>query len=68
LLDEFPLADIRRAVDHVAGRAELEVSGGVGLDALPALAATGVDYISVGAITKHVRALDLSMRVTLGGS
>jgi len=42
----------------------LEVSGGVTLETAPALAATGVDYISVGAITKHVQALDLSMRIT----
>jgi len=65
LLDEFTPDDIRGAVQQVDGRVPLEVSGGVGLDALPALAATGVDYISVGALTKHVRALDLSMRVTM---
>ena len=67
MLDEFALDEIRRAVAHVAGRAQLEVSGGVGLQALPALAATGIDFISVGALTKHVRALDLSMRVTMDG-
>jgi len=65
MLDEFTLDDIRRAVREVDGRVPLEVSGGIGLDALPALAATGVDYISIGALTKHVRALDLSMRVTM---
>ena len=65
MLDEFTPDDIRRAVREVDGRVPLEVSGGVGLDALPALAATGVDYISIGALTKHVRALDLSMRVTM---
>jgi nicotinate-nucleotide pyrophosphorylase (carboxylating) len=65
MLDEFSLADVRRAVATVAGRVPLEVSGGVGLDDLPALAATGVDYISIGALTKHVRALDLSMRIDL---
>ena len=65
MLDEFSLHDIGGAVAHVGGRAQLEVSGGVGLEALPALAATGVDYISVGALTKHVRALDLSMRVVV---
>jgi nicotinate-nucleotide pyrophosphorylase (carboxylating) len=64
MLDEFSIEDIHRAVTHVAGRVPLEVSGGVSLAALPALAATGVDYISIGALTKHVRALDLSMRVT----
>ena len=63
MLDEFSLADIGRAVAEVAGRVPLEVSGGVGLDDLRALAATGVDYISIGALTKHVRAIDLSMRI-----
>ncbi len=64
MLDEFSLADIRRAVAHVAGRVKLEVSGSVSLDRVRALAETGVDYISVGALTKHVRAIDYSMRVT----
>ena len=64
MLDEFSLADVRRAVTEVAGRVPLEVSGGLGLDDLPALAATGVAYISIGALTKHVRAVDLSMRIT----
>jgi len=64
MLDEFSLDDIRRAVSEVDGRVPLEVSGGVTLETAPALAATGVDYISVGAITKHVQALDLSMRIT----
>src|SRR5690349_412290 len=50
MLDEFALADIRRAVAHVAGRVPLEVSGSVTLERLPELAATGVDYISVGAL------------------
>jgi nicotinate-nucleotide pyrophosphorylase (carboxylating) len=65
MLDEFSIDDIRRAVAEVAGRAALEVSGGVGLDDLRALAETGVDFISIGALTKHVRAIDFSMRVTL---
>ena len=65
MLDEFPLDDIRRAVAHVAGRVKLEVSGSVGLDRVRPLAETGVDYISVGALTKHVRAIDYSMRVVL---
>jgi nicotinate-nucleotide pyrophosphorylase (carboxylating) len=63
MLDEFSLADVRRAVAEVAGRVPLEVSGGVGLDDLRTLAATGVDYVSIGALTKHVRAIDLSMRI-----
>lgn len=65
MLDEFSLDDIRRAVERVAGRVPLEVSGSVTLDRVRALAETGVDYISVGALTKHVRAIDFSMRVTL---
>jgi len=68
MLDEFSLEDIQRAVTHTAGRAQLEVSGGVGLERLPALAATGVDFISIGALTKHVRAWDLSMRVVVSGA
>jgi nicotinate-nucleotide pyrophosphorylase (carboxylating) len=63
MLDEFSIDDIRRAVDEVAGRTQIEVSGGISLEALPQLAATGVDFISVGALTKHVRAIDLSMRI-----
>jgi nicotinate-nucleotide pyrophosphorylase (carboxylating) len=65
MLDEFPLADISAAVAEVAGRVQLEVSGGVSLNGLRALAETGVDFISIGALTKHVRAIDLSMRVTV---
>jgi len=63
MLDEFSLADVRRAVTEVAGRVPLEVSGSVRLEDLHALAVTGVDYISIGALTKHVRAIDLSMRI-----
>ena len=65
MLDEFSLDDIRRAVAEVAGRVPLEVSGGVGLDRVRVLAETGVDCISIGALTKHLRAIDLSMRVTI---
>jgi nicotinate-nucleotide pyrophosphorylase (carboxylating) len=65
MLDEFSLADVRRAVTEVAGRVPLEVSGGIGLDDLRALATTGVDYVSIGALTKHVRAIDLSMRIVV---
>lgn len=68
MLDEFSLSDMRsavalnRAADYPA---RLEASGGVNLPALAAIAATGVDYISVGALTKHVQAIDLSMRLKL---
>lgn len=65
MLDEFSDADLDRAVAHVDGRAEIEVSGGVDLSRLKTIAASGVDFISVGALTKHVRAIDLSMRVKL---
>ena len=62
LLDNFGLADIRRAVAEARGRAQLEVSGGVTLATLRALAETGVDYISVGDMTKNLTAADLSLR------
>jgi len=62
LLDDFSLDDLRAAVARSAGRVRLEASGGVGLEGLAAIAATGVDFVSVGALTKHVQALDLSMR------
>jgi nicotinate-nucleotide pyrophosphorylase (carboxylating) len=63
LLDNFSLERMREAVEVTAGRAVLEASGGIQLDRLRAIAATGVDRISVGAITKHVVAVDYSMRV-----
>ena len=70
LLDEFSLEDLATAVTRNRARARplgLEASGGVDLDTIRAIAATGVDFISVGSITKHVRAIDLSMRLTLEG-
>ena len=70
LLDDFPLADLRTAVERNRARERplrLEASGGVDLETIRAIAATGVDFISVGSITKHVRAVDLSMRLELGG-
>lgn len=63
LVDDFTLADMRLAVARAAGACPLEVSGGVSLETVRAIADTGVDFISVGALTKHVRAVDLSMRV-----
>ncbi len=62
LLDNFDLDAIRAAVKETAGRAKLEVSGGIGLDNIRNIAETGVDYISVGSLTKNIRAVDLSMR------
>ena len=66
LLDEFTLPMLQEAVAVTAGRAELEISGNVTQETIRTLAATGVNYISVGALTKHVRAVDLSMRVVIG--
>lgn len=66
LLDEFSEPMMREAVALSAGRALLEVSGGVALDQLRWIAATGVDRISIGRLTKDVRAVDYSMRVDVG--
>lgn len=63
MLDELSLADMRTAVAMTEGRAKLEASGGISDETLRVIAETGVDYISIGALTKHVRAIDLSMRV-----
>ena len=63
LLDNFDLDALRFAVEHTAGRAELEASGGITLEGLRQVAETGVDRISIGALTKDVEALDLSMRM-----
>ncbi|HEY2652750.1 MAG TPA: carboxylating nicotinate-nucleotide diphosphorylase [Solirubrobacteraceae bacterium] len=61
LLDNMTPARLREAVEHVAGRVELEASGGVRLEALPEIARTGVNFISVGALTHSAPALDLSL-------
>ena len=63
MLDNFALEALRDAVSHTAGSAELEASGNVTDETLVAIAETGVDFISIGALTKHVRALDLSMQI-----
>jgi len=66
LLDEFSREDLRAAValnrSHANGPIKLEASGGVTFESLRSVAETGVDFISVGTLTKHVRAIDLSMR------
>jgi nicotinate-nucleotide pyrophosphorylase (carboxylating) len=64
MLDNFSLDDLREAVSVNAGRATLEASGNVSETTLETIAATGVDCISIGALTKDVKAIDLSMRVT----
>jgi len=63
MLDELSLDDMRTAVAINAGRAKLEASGGISDETLRSIAETGVDYISIGALTKHVQAIDLSMRL-----
>ena len=62
MLDNFSLDDMRRAVQHVAGRCKLEASGNITEQTLRAVAETGVDYVSMGTLTKDVQAIDLSMR------
>ncbi len=67
MLDELSLEDMRTAVARnrsVSRPAKLEASGSVSLETIHAVAATGVDYVSVGSITKHIRAIDLSMRLS----
>ncbi|KAA8706951.1 carboxylating nicotinate-nucleotide diphosphorylase [Pseudomonas cannabina] len=65
MLDELSLDDMREAVRLTAGRARLEASGGITDDTLRVIADTGVDYISIGAMTKDVKAVDLSMRLSI---
>ncbi len=63
LIDDFADADMREAVRITDGRKPLEVSGSVSMERLPAIAASGVGFVSVGAITKNIRAVDFSMRL-----
>ena len=65
MLDNFSVPELQLAVKKVAGRCELEASGNILLSNIREIAATGVDYISIGALTKNVQAVDLSMRITL---
>ena len=62
MLDNFPLSRIEEAVEINASRVKLEVSGDVNLDNIASIGATGVDYVSVGSLTKHIKAINLSMR------
>jgi nicotinate-nucleotide pyrophosphorylase (carboxylating) len=66
MLDNMDTATMRRAVERVAGRVELEASGGITLPRIPDISATGVDYISVGALTHSVKALDISLDLRMG--
>ncbi len=70
MLDDFSLPDLRAAVARVralGSPVKLEASGGASLETVRAIAATGVDFVSVGALTKHVRAVDLSMQLEFSG-
>jgi nicotinate-nucleotide pyrophosphorylase (carboxylating) len=64
MLDNFSLDDLKQGVELTQGKAKLEASGGITTDTLVAIAETGVDYISIGALTKDCKAIDLSMRVS----
>jgi nicotinate-nucleotide pyrophosphorylase (carboxylating) len=68
LLDNMPPADLVTAVQRIGGRARTEASGGITLDTVRAVAETGVDLISVGALTHSAPALDLSLDVVVKGS
>lgn len=65
MLDNFSIEDLHSAVKLAAGAVELEASGNIGLDNIRTIAETGVDMISIGALTKNIRAIDLSMRIKL---
>ena len=65
MLDNFSLDDLRRGVEQIGGRATVEASGGVGLETVRAIAETGVDVISVGALTHSARALDLGLDIRI---
>jgi nicotinate-nucleotide pyrophosphorylase (carboxylating) len=65
MLDNFSVEALRAAVALNAGVIELEASGNIELNNIRDIAETGVDYISIGALTKHVKAVDLSMRIKL---
>lgn len=68
MLDNFSITDITSAVQQNAGHLELEASGNITLKNIRAIAETGVDYISIGALTKNLAATDLSMRIALKAS
>jgi nicotinate-nucleotide pyrophosphorylase (carboxylating) len=67
LLDNMPVALMRAAVEKIAGRAVTEASGGITLDSVEAVAATGVELISVGALTHSAMPLDISLDLEVGG-
>jgi nicotinate-nucleotide pyrophosphorylase (carboxylating) len=62
MLDNMDIATMREAVRRIAGRCKVEASGGVTLDTVRQIAETGVDYVSMGALTHSVKALDISLK------
>jgi nicotinate-nucleotide pyrophosphorylase (carboxylating) len=65
MLDNFSIADMKTAVSQNKSNIELEASGDITLDTIRGIAETGVDFISIGALTKHIKAVDLSMRIIM---
>ncbi len=65
MLDNFEIDEMKKAVKIINGKCKVEISGGVNLDTVKTIAETGVDYISVGALTHSVKALDISLEITL---
>ena len=65
MLDNFEIDDMKKAVKFINGRCKVEASGGVNLETVKQIAETGVDFISVGALTHSIKALDISLEITL---
>lgn len=65
MLDNFEVGEMKKAVELINGKCKVEASGGVNLETVKSIAETGVDYISVGALTHSVKALDISLEITL---
>lgn len=65
MLDNFEVEEMKKAVALINGKCKVEASGGVNLDTVKAIAETGIDYISVGALTHSVKALDISLEITI---
>ena len=65
MLDNFSIVDMQKAVSMNDKKIELEASGDITLENIQEVAQTGVDYISIGALTKHIKAIDLSMRIMM---
>jgi nicotinate-nucleotide pyrophosphorylase (carboxylating) len=65
MLDNFTVTDLARAVKMIDGRFETEASGGINIHNIREYAETGVDFISVGALTHHIKSLDMSLKTVL---